>query len=49
DYPFTTVNASIEGLGRLNAMVEGTGLPRLNTQQIDAMIHRDSLTLLGLA
>ncbi|MCC7407496.1 MAG: amidohydrolase, partial [Phycisphaeraceae bacterium] len=41
DYPFTTVNASIEGLGRLNAMVEGTGLPRLNTQQIDAMIHRD--------
>jgi len=49
DYPFTTVNASVDGLGKLNDMLEGTALPRLDTKQIDAMIHRDSLSLLGLA
>lgn len=48
DYPFTTVNATIEGLHSLNKMLDGTALPRLNEQRIDEMIHRDSLTLLGL-
>lgn len=48
DYPFTTVNATIEGLHNLNRMLDGTELPRLNPKQIDAMIHRDSLQLLGL-
>lgn len=48
DFPFTTVNASIEGLRKLNDMVEGSRLPRLDLQQIEAMIHRDSLQLLGL-
>ena len=48
DFPFTTVNASIAGLRGLNDMLEGTKLPRLQTDQIEAMIHRDSLTLLGL-
>ena len=48
DYPFTTVNASIEGLRKLNAMLEGTALPRLDVAAIERMIHRDSLELLGL-
>lgn len=48
DYPFTTVNASIAGLRALNAMLEGTKLPRLDVNQIEAMIQRDSLRLLGL-
>jgi hypothetical protein len=48
DYPFTTVRATIEGLGSLNRMVDGTRLPRLDEQAIDAMIHRDSLPILGL-
>ncbi len=48
DYPFTTVNASIAGLRALNAMLEGTKLPRLDVNQIEAMIQRDSLKLLGL-
>jgi len=48
DYPFTTVNASIAGLRSLNDMLEGTKLPRLDPAQIEAMIHRDSLQLLGL-
>jgi predicted TIM-barrel fold metal-dependent hydrolase len=48
DYPFTTVNASIAGLRGLNEMLAGTALPRLDTDQIEALIHRDSLTLLRL-
>jgi predicted TIM-barrel fold metal-dependent hydrolase len=49
DFPFTTVNASINGIRALNNMLEGTHLPRLDTPQIEAMIHRDSLALLGLS
>ena len=48
DYPFTTVNASIAGLRKLNDMLEGTKLPRLDAAQIEAMIQCDSLKLLGL-
>jgi predicted TIM-barrel fold metal-dependent hydrolase len=48
DYPFTTVNATVEGLYKLNDMTRGTGLPRLDEKQIEALIHRDALTLLGL-
>jgi predicted TIM-barrel fold metal-dependent hydrolase len=48
DFPFTTVDASMAGIRGLNDMLEGTKLPRLDTAQIEAMIHRDSLKLLGL-
>ena len=49
DYPFTTVNATLDGLRNLNAMLAGTALPRLDEAKIEAMIARDTLTLLGLA
>jgi predicted TIM-barrel fold metal-dependent hydrolase len=48
DYPFTTVNASVEGLRGLNSMLEGTALPRLNEKEIEGLIQRDSLRILGL-
>lgn len=48
DFPFTTVNASMEGIRDLNKMLEGTALPRLNLDEIEAMFHRDTLGLLGL-
>ena len=48
DYPFTTVNATIEGLCKLNEMLQGTALPRLDVEAIERLIHRDSLALLGL-
>ncbi len=48
DYPFTTVNATIDGLHSLNLMTVGTGLPKLNVKAIEEMIYRDTLTLLGL-
>lgn len=49
DYPFTTPASTIEALRRVNDMVEGTRLPRIPVEKIEAMIHRDSLALLGLA
>lgn len=48
DYPFTTVNATIADLRKMNAMLEGTALPRLDMNAIERMIQRDSLKLLGL-
>jgi predicted TIM-barrel fold metal-dependent hydrolase len=48
DYPFTTVNDSIKGIQKLNDMLEGTALPRLDVRKIDEMINRDSLKLLKL-
>ena len=48
DYPFTTVQATIDGLRGLNRMLDGTALPRLNEAAIERLITRDSLPLLGL-
>ena len=48
DYPFTTIDASIYGIRSLNDMLAGTALPRLDGGEIEALIHRDSLHLLGL-
>ncbi|QDU56873.1 amidohydrolase family protein [Aeoliella mucimassa] len=48
DYPFAGVKDTIDGLYRLNDITEGTQLPKLSVEAIDAMIHRDSLQLLGL-
>ena len=49
DYPFTTVDASLQGMRRLNEMVEGTGLPRLDRDSMEAMFERDTLKLLGIS
>jgi uncharacterized protein len=49
DYPFTTVDATVQGLRSLNEMLAGTALPRLDLGEIEALIHRDALPLLGLA
>jgi len=49
DYPFTTVNATVDGLRKLNDMLAGTALPRLSHEAIERLIHRDSLSLLGLS
>lgn len=48
DYPFTTVNDTVQGLRALNNMVDGSNFPRLDEDQIEQMIYRDSLPLLGL-
>ena len=48
DYPFTTVEASVHGMRNLNNMLEGTALPRLNMQKMEAMFERDTLKILGI-
>lgn len=48
DYPFTTVDATLDGLRNLNRMLEGTALPRLDAARMEQMIARDTLKLLGL-
>ncbi len=48
DYPFTTVEASVNGIRQLNDMLEGTHLPRLDADAIERMIERDTFKLLGI-
>ncbi len=48
DYPFATVSASLAGMRGLNKMLEGTALPRLDMDQMEAMFQRNSLELLEI-
>ncbi|MGH9627795.1 MAG: amidohydrolase family protein [Bryobacteraceae bacterium] len=48
DYPFTTVDASLEGMRGLNNMLEGTALPRLDMEAMEQMFNRSTLQLLGI-
>lgn len=48
DYPFTTIDATLAGMRNMNRMLEGTNLPRLNMDHMEAMFARDSLKLLGI-
>ena len=48
DYPFTTVNSTIQGLRVMNRMRSGAELPALDADAIEEMIYRDSGALLGL-
>ncbi|MBM3795583.1 MAG: amidohydrolase [Acidobacteria bacterium] len=48
DYPFTTIDATLAGMRAMNGMLEGTRLPRLDTDKMEAMFTRDSLKLLGI-
>ncbi|MEV0587834.1 amidohydrolase family protein [Nonomuraea sp. NPDC050310] len=49
DYPFTTVDASVEGLRAVGAVPGIPGLPPLDRDEIEKLIHRPSLDLLGLS
>ncbi|PYV92367.1 MAG: amidohydrolase [Acidobacteria bacterium] len=48
DYPFTTVDASLEGMRKLNDMLEGTALPRLDMGQMEALFFRNALDILEI-
>ncbi len=39
DFPFSQVEESITGLQNVNRLVEGTGLPRVSQETIDAVLH----------
>jgi predicted TIM-barrel fold metal-dependent hydrolase len=49
DYPFTTVDASLDEMRGLNKMLEGACLPRLDMNKMEEMFERDSLRLLEIA
>jgi hypothetical protein len=46
DYPFTTPGASIDAMRRMNEPLQGTHLPRIASETVEGIIHRDSLSLL---
>jgi predicted TIM-barrel fold metal-dependent hydrolase len=48
DYPFSTIQRTLDGLRSINRICEGTGLPQIPPDVIDGIIERDSLELLGL-
>lgn len=48
DWPFTTPAETIDELRRINRFTEGTALPRVPETVIEAIIERNTLTLLGL-
>lgn len=49
DYPFTTVDESVEGLWRIAAVPGIPGLDPLDRDAVEAIIDRDSLALLQLS
>lgn len=48
DFPFTDAAKSMEGLRGINNQLEGTNLPRVSEETIEGLIHRDTLSLLGI-
>ncbi len=48
DFPFTTTGDSLRGVRNLNGILSNSGLPAVPDEAIEAIIHRDALTLLGL-
>jgi predicted TIM-barrel fold metal-dependent hydrolase len=50
DYPAAATPAeTADALAHVNDVVEGTHLPRVPLDELQAVLHRDSLSLLGLA
>jgi predicted TIM-barrel fold metal-dependent hydrolase len=48
DYPFTTPASTIEQLRALNDLPRRSGLPTIDEAAIEALIHRDTLAVLGI-
>lgn len=48
DYPFTTPEATIRGLQQVNAVTGNSGLPRVPDEVIQGILHRDTLSILGI-
>lgn len=47
DYPFFTTQQTLDSFRRINDLTEGTKLPRVPEEVIEAIIHRDTPSLLG--
>jgi predicted TIM-barrel fold metal-dependent hydrolase len=49
DYPVTTPQETLDALRSVNELVAGTRLPRIPEEEIEALIQRDAISLLGLS
>jgi uncharacterized protein len=49
DFPAATPQETMDGMRRVNAILDGTALPRVPEEKIEEIINRDSLALLGLS
>jgi predicted TIM-barrel fold metal-dependent hydrolase len=49
DYPIAAPQETIDAIYRINDVTAGTGLPQVPIDQLEAILHRESLDLLGLA
>ena len=48
DYPLWEPKSSMEALRRLNDQVAGTPLPKISSEVIEQILHRDILADLGI-
>lgn len=48
DFPVTTAAETFDALHKVNDIIAGTPFPRVPEDKLEAIIYRDSLTLLGL-
>ncbi|TMR96560.1 amidohydrolase family protein [Nonomuraea basaltis] len=48
DFPIATTDEAIDGIGRVNDIVDGTRMPRVPDEVIDQIVHMDALSALGL-
>lgn len=48
DFPIATPRETIDALARVNDVIEGTNLPKVPMEQLEKIVHRNSLELLGL-
>lgn len=48
DFPAATTTEAIDGLRRVNDIIEGTKMPRVPDEAIEGLIHADALTALGI-
>lgn len=48
DYPFFTTGQTVESFRNINALTEGTKLPRIPEEDIEAIIYRDTPEILNL-
>jgi uncharacterized protein len=48
DYPIASPQETMDALRRVNDVTEGTALPKVPLDKLEAILHRESLALLGL-
>jgi predicted TIM-barrel fold metal-dependent hydrolase len=48
DYPVATPQETIDAMPHINDILEGTRLPRVPVEELQAVVHRNALQALGL-